>query len=406
MEARARRNNIIFRGISENRGENCYQLVRDFLKNHLDIDSDRMYIARAHRLGRMQRNNQYQSRPIIVNFRDYCDIESIMGSARMLRGKPFSIDHDFPKEIQEARSRLWPMFKQIRRDAPDARVVLAYPAKIIKNGQIVRDELPNWQKYISANRISQSENTYRANATNGHGGSPRYVTSTPANSVTHRGAVPSYSNVTVSHAASARGSPGPRITDHECARSQPQVAYDVALRAVDHALPDIEGMDLSQPFPLSQTITSGQQPPDSHSCTSGQQHPGNQTIPNISQVDVESLLHDGTVQRKPVSNVRYPLHAEPLALNQRNTLTQPNNHANTNHIIDTQSHTLPTSSTCINPPNSTGNSTNNTQTPVPRGRPRQSRAVVRSEKRSESARPYRRNASTSRSKQRDGPDTV
>jgi len=141
-----------------------------------------MYIARAHRLGRMQRNNQYQSRPIIVNFRDYCDIESIMGSARMLRGKPFSIDHDFPKEIQEARSRLWPMFKQIRRDAPDARVVLAYPAKIIKNGQIVRDELPNWQKYISVNRISQSENTYRANATNGHGGSPRYVTSAPANS--------------------------------------------------------------------------------------------------------------------------------------------------------------------------------------------------------------------------------
>jgi len=154
MEARARRNNIIFRGISENRGDNCYQLVREFLSNHLDIDSDRMYIARAHRLGRLQRNNQYQSRPIIVNFRDYCDIESIMNSARMLRGKPFSIDHDFPKEIQEARSRLWPMFKQLRRDAPDARVVLAYPAKIIKNGQVVRDELPNWQKHISANRIT------------------------------------------------------------------------------------------------------------------------------------------------------------------------------------------------------------------------------------------------------------
>ena len=91
MAARARRNNNLFRGISENRGDNCYQLVRYFLKNHLDIDSDRMYIARAHRLGRMQRNNQYQSRPIIVNICDYCDIESIMGSARMLQGKHFPL---------------------------------------------------------------------------------------------------------------------------------------------------------------------------------------------------------------------------------------------------------------------------------------------------------------------------
>jgi len=165
-------------------------------------------------------------------------------------------------------------------------------------------------------------------------------------------------------------------------------------------------MDLSQPFPLSQTITSGQQPPDSQTARSGLQHPGDQTISNSSQVDVESLLHDETVQCTPVSNVRYPLHTDTSGPSQPSTRIQPNEHANTTHFINTQSNTYPSSSTCINPSNSTVNSPNNTQTPLPRGRPRQSRAVVRSEKRSDSARPYRRNASTSRSKQRGGPDTV
>jgi len=37
MEARARRNNHIFRGFVENAGESCNELLLDFLKNRLDI---------------------------------------------------------------------------------------------------------------------------------------------------------------------------------------------------------------------------------------------------------------------------------------------------------------------------------------------------------------------------------
>jgi len=143
MEARARRNNIIIRGIAENRGKNCFQLLRDFVSNHLDLDPAHMYITWAHRLGRINPNKGHQSRPIIVNFRDFCDIEMIMSNARMLRGKPFSIDHGYPR-IQEARSRLWPMYKEGKRDSPDARLTIAYPAKLIKNGRVIKDELPEW----------------------------------------------------------------------------------------------------------------------------------------------------------------------------------------------------------------------------------------------------------------------
>ena len=51
LEARSRRNNLIFWGLVENREENCFALIRQFIKNELDLDADNMYLARAHRLG-------------------------------------------------------------------------------------------------------------------------------------------------------------------------------------------------------------------------------------------------------------------------------------------------------------------------------------------------------------------
>jgi len=160
MEARARRNNIIISGIAENRDENCLKLIRDFISNQLDLDPANMYITRAHTLGRINPNRGHKSRPIIANFRDFCDIEMIMSNARMLRGKPFSIDYDYPREIHEARSRLWPMYKQGKRDSPDARLTIAYPAKLIKNGLVINDELPEWSKNIGSNRLTQIKHIY------------------------------------------------------------------------------------------------------------------------------------------------------------------------------------------------------------------------------------------------------
>jgi len=113
MEARSRRNNLIFRGFAENRGENCFEMVREFLANRFDIDPRGIYMARAHRLGRIDHSKQFQRRPVIVNFRDFGDIEMIMSRVAMLKGSKFSVDYDYPKEIQEARSKLWPLYKEL-----------------------------------------------------------------------------------------------------------------------------------------------------------------------------------------------------------------------------------------------------------------------------------------------------
>lgn len=160
MEARSRRNNLIIRGVSENYGENCAHLVFDFLKNHLDIDPRQVYIARAHRLGRKHNDRQSQCRPIIVNFRDYHVVELIMYRVTRLRGSNFSIDHDYPREINEARSRLWSNFKDLKRQYANSntKVQIVYPAKLVCDGRIIRDELPDWGQYVNTNRLHQVYN--------------------------------------------------------------------------------------------------------------------------------------------------------------------------------------------------------------------------------------------------------
>ena len=153
QEARSRRNNLIFWGLAENLREDCFVLIRDFFQNQLDLDPDRIYLARAHRLGVKKPNLRGQRRPIIVNFRDFRDTEVIMSRAYMLRNTRFSIDYDLPKEIGDARKRLWSESKQIRLDDPRAKTQIVYPAKLLVDGKLVRDEFPDWNVALRGNRV-------------------------------------------------------------------------------------------------------------------------------------------------------------------------------------------------------------------------------------------------------------
>ena len=128
------------------------------MKNNLDIDSRQIYITRAHRLGRRNMSNSNKNRPIIANFRDYGTVELIMGNVRRLRNTSFSVDYDFPREIQEARSRLWPKYKTLKQQNPKSKVHIVYPAKLIQDGTVIQDEMPEWGKYIGANRLANVDN--------------------------------------------------------------------------------------------------------------------------------------------------------------------------------------------------------------------------------------------------------
>lgn len=131
-EARNRRRNLLFKGIREYGGiENCFELVRDFIVDRLNITQD-MYLERAHRLGSLKAN-QSRPRPIIVAFRDFYDTELILQAAPELKGSQYSVCRDYPNEISEARNKLWPHYRKAREN-PSAKVSIRYPARLVVDG--------------------------------------------------------------------------------------------------------------------------------------------------------------------------------------------------------------------------------------------------------------------------------
>lgn len=153
IEARSRRNNLIFRGIREDRYENCSSRVLHFIANTLQIDTEGIVIARAHRLGPLNVGRNY-TRPIIANFVNYNDVECIMSNARTLKHCPgYSIDRDMPKEIGDARKRLWGKYKDTKRENPNASVRIVYPAKLMCGNKVIQDEFPDWHSVLHQSRV-------------------------------------------------------------------------------------------------------------------------------------------------------------------------------------------------------------------------------------------------------------
>ena len=103
--ARSGRNNLIFYGLLEVIHENCSAVIRDFIKRHLDLDADSMYLARAHRLGLRKIGQRDPHRPIIVNFRDFCDTNIIINRAHLLRNTLFSIGYDLQKKSRMPKKK-------------------------------------------------------------------------------------------------------------------------------------------------------------------------------------------------------------------------------------------------------------------------------------------------------------
>ena len=157
LEARSRRNNLVFWGITKRTSRNCENLILSFIEREMRIDITGMAIDRAHRIGSTIRANSANrddfKRPIIVRFRNYRDTDHILENAYRLKGTNFGVDRDYPKEILDARKRLYKS-----KEAFDARkcrqkVQIRYPAKLFINDRLVRDEFPEWSSYMKVSRI-------------------------------------------------------------------------------------------------------------------------------------------------------------------------------------------------------------------------------------------------------------
>ena len=152
LEARSRRNNLIFHGLAEFRNENCSEFICQFVKDHFDIDVDVTAISRADRLGRFI--GRGKRRPIIVVFQDYQLTENIIKQGLNLKNTRFSVSRDYPLEITRARKILLPKYKRTKKENPFANVSIVYPAKLILSGRVASDLFPEWDTILGGSRIN------------------------------------------------------------------------------------------------------------------------------------------------------------------------------------------------------------------------------------------------------------
>lgn len=168
IECRSRRNNLIFRGIQEHNDiEDCESLIKAVIEEKLGLDPS-MCIQRAHRLGSLQKqgrsnrnfsqNNEFQKpRPIIACLRDYPNVETILSNAHKLKNTNLGIHRDYPKEVVNARARLWPLYKSEKTNNPRAKVYIGFPAKVVVNGRVIENLFPDWYQVLRGSRVYEAE---------------------------------------------------------------------------------------------------------------------------------------------------------------------------------------------------------------------------------------------------------
>jgi len=117
METYSRRENLIFYGIKEERGESnvdCAKTVRAFFRTSLQLTDNTINLISFERCHRLK-NEVRGTRPIIVRFSTFRDRELVWSKASSLKGKfPFSMSEDFPREITFRRNKLYPIFKKAK----------------------------------------------------------------------------------------------------------------------------------------------------------------------------------------------------------------------------------------------------------------------------------------------------
>ena len=154
IEARSRRNNLIFWGLAESGRENCADNIMCFIERELGTNTHDMCIDRAHRLGRPSSQGQGdRRRPIIVRFRDYVDTDTILRQAYRLKGTRFGVDRDYPKEIAQFRKRLYSSVVAREARANRSKVQVRYPARLVIDGHVENDAFPNWFNILNTDRI-------------------------------------------------------------------------------------------------------------------------------------------------------------------------------------------------------------------------------------------------------------
>ena len=142
MEARSRRQNLLFHGMHEERGEDCYRKISAFIHDELGVGDGQISINRAHRIGPSRDD---KIRPIIASFVNDQQKEDVLARSKQReRGAKVYLTRDYPRAISEARKDLSQKLMDVRKNG--RRGHIAFPAKLVVEGKVVDDRFPDWNE--------------------------------------------------------------------------------------------------------------------------------------------------------------------------------------------------------------------------------------------------------------------
>ncbi|KAK3101461.1 hypothetical protein FSP39_003772 [Pinctada imbricata] len=111
------RDNLIFDWIPESNEEKCEEVLTKFIADEMGL-TEIVNLERVHRMGRHVAGKH---RPIVAKFSSFKQKETVRRAApRTLKGKPFGVNEQFPKEITERRKILIPHLKAAKRQQKKA----------------------------------------------------------------------------------------------------------------------------------------------------------------------------------------------------------------------------------------------------------------------------------------------
>ncbi|RZF41004.1 hypothetical protein LSTR_LSTR012954 [Laodelphax striatellus] len=126
LEDRARRNNVIFKGLKYNASEDCRKLVEGFCKNVLKCEKE-IVVNRAHTLGQ-NRNNA----PVIAHIPRDEDVDCVFKNVKKLRDTGYIVHRDFSFETRRKRGKLARLKKEISRVVGDKRMAIVVDRLVVE----------------------------------------------------------------------------------------------------------------------------------------------------------------------------------------------------------------------------------------------------------------------------------
>ena len=102
-----RKDNLVFRGVPENRGESYDKIIRDVIRK-TGIDANNVKLSTCHRLGRPGSD---QPRPILTRFHFNGDRVKVMQGRKILDKSKIYLSDDYPPEVVSRRNQLYPILK-------------------------------------------------------------------------------------------------------------------------------------------------------------------------------------------------------------------------------------------------------------------------------------------------------